>query len=389
MSDRRVLQAVLRTDLVAFVRMVFRTVNPGTAYLHNWHVEAIVHELMEIERRAHRRLIINQPPRSLKSLCISIAYVAWKLGHDPGLRIVVISYSNELAADLHRQFRLVIDAPCYRLLFPMLTISKDTGSELITSAGGGRLALSVGGSFTGRGADIAIIDDPQKEEDGFSDVARRRTIEWVTGTLFSRLNDKASAPVILVQQRLHGDDLSGFLLRQGGWRHLTLPAIATAREVIPIGNGRFHVREEGEPLQPAREGHDVLDQIRRDKGGLLFSAHYQQEPVPLAGNVVKRAWFKLTDSPPERQVGLRVVQSWDIASQIGDTNDYSVCLTFHLWKDDNYLVHVWRGRLQYPDLRRKVIALAQEHRPQTQSSSRTPDRDSNSSRTFNETVRPA
>ena len=280
MSDRRMLLAVVRADLVAFVRMVFCTINPTIAYLPNWHVEAIVHELMEIERCANRRLIINQPPRSLKSLCISIAYVAWKLGHNPGLRIAVISYSNELAEDLHRQFRLVIDAPWYRQLFPNVSIVKDTGSELITSAGGGRLALSVGGSFTGRGADLAIIDDPQREDDGFSDVARRRTIEWVTGTLFSRLNDKARTPVILIQQRLHEDDLSGFLLRQDGWRHLTLPAIATGREVVPIGNGRLHIREEGEPLQPAREGHEVLDQIRRDKGSLRVSS--QRWPENLA-----------------------------------------------------------------------------------------------------------
>jgi predicted phage terminase large subunit-like protein len=361
-SQTRLLYAILRSDLAAFIRKAFGTVNPDKTYLHNWHIEAIAHLLMQMLAGDRRRVIFNQPPRSLKSICISVAFVAWALGRDPSLRIVVVSYSNEFAAELHRQFRLIVESPWYRLLFPNMRVAKDTGYEFITTAGGGRLATSVGGTFTGRGADFVIIDDPQKEDEAMSEVARKRVIEWFTATLLSRLNDKARTPIAVIQQRLHEDDLSGFLTRQGGWQHLKLSAIATAQEVIEIDDGRVHAREEGEPLHATRESLETLAQLKRDKGSLLFSAHYQQEPVPIEGNLIKREWFKFFDQAPARAIGVQAVQSWDIATTVGDKNDYSVCLTFLTMGGDYYLIDVWRGRLQYPDLRRKVTALAKEHK---------------------------
>jgi hypothetical protein len=120
MSDAAVLRALLRSDFGSFVWKCFVTVLPGTRYLPNWHIEAIVYQLMRVHNVEIARLLINQPPRSLKSLCVSVAYVAWLLGHDPSRRIIVVSYSNELAAELHRQFRMVIDAPWYRRLFPAM-----------------------------------------------------------------------------------------------------------------------------------------------------------------------------------------------------------------------------------------------------------------------------
>src|ERR1700732_4721740 len=145
----RVLRAILRTELPFFIRKVFATISPGETYLHNWHVDAIAHQLMRVHAGEGRRLLINQPPRSLKSICVSVAYVAWLLGHDPTRRIIVVSYSNELAAELHRQFRMVVEAPWYRALFPAMCPAKDTGTELVTTAGGSRYATSVGGTRTG------------------------------------------------------------------------------------------------------------------------------------------------------------------------------------------------------------------------------------------------
>ncbi|MEP0314144.1 phage terminase large subunit [Hyphomonas sp.] len=351
-------KAILRTDLTAFVSKSFTTVNPGQSFLPNWHLAAMAHAVEEVASGVMRRAIFNQPPRSLKSVSISVAAVAWMLGHDPSRRFAVISYSNELASELHRQFRLVIDADWYRDLFPNVRINKDTGMELVTSAGGGRYATSVGGTLTGRGADFVIIDDPQKEDEANSEVARKRVIEWFTGTLLSRLNDKARTPIVVIQQRLHEDDLSGFLLHAGGWFHLKLAAIAPERQTFDIGGGQVYVREKGEPLHATRENLATLTELKQAKGSLLFSAHYQQEPVPLEGNIIKRDWFRSYKRAPEREAGVQCVQSWDIATTIGDARDHSVCLTFLRIRDQYYLVDVWRGRLEYPDLRRKVIALA-------------------------------
>ncbi len=120
MNDHAALAALLRSDLRFFVWKCFQTILPGTPYLPNWHIDAIVHQLMRVHGGEVSRLLINQPPRSLKSICVSVAYVAWLLGHDPTRRVIVVSYANELAAELHRQFRMVIDSAWYRSLFPAM-----------------------------------------------------------------------------------------------------------------------------------------------------------------------------------------------------------------------------------------------------------------------------
>ena len=131
----RVLRAILRTELRFFIRKVFATISPGETYLHNWHVDAIAHQLMRVHSGEGRRLLINQPPRSLKSICVSVAYVAWLLGHDPTRRVIVASYSGDFAAGLHRQFRMVGSSEWYEALFPTLRWAKETGLEFITTQG--------------------------------------------------------------------------------------------------------------------------------------------------------------------------------------------------------------------------------------------------------------
>jgi hypothetical protein len=132
----RVLRAILRTELAFFIRKVFAAISPGETSLHNWHVDAIAHQLMRVHAGECRRLLINQPPRSLKSICVSVAYVAWLLGHDPTRRVIVASYSGDFAAELHRQFRMVASSEWYAALFPALRWAKETGLELIPRKGG-------------------------------------------------------------------------------------------------------------------------------------------------------------------------------------------------------------------------------------------------------------
>src|SRR5215467_9904295 len=364
MNDQTVLAALLRSDLRFFIWKSFQTILPGTPYVPNWHIDAIVHQLMRVHAGDISRLLINQPPRSLKSICVSVAAVSCLLGHDPTRRILVVSYSNEFAAELHRQFRMVIDAPWYRALFPAMRPAKDSGTELVTTAGGSRYATSVGGTLTGRGADLIIVDDPLKAEEAMSEPARKRVIDWYGGTLVSRLNDKENGPIVVVMQRLHESDLAGHLLEQRGWEHLDLPAIAIDDTVIPIGNGKVKTRRTGDVLHPERESKEALERIKAETGSLKFSAQYQQRPVPLQGNLIRREWFRNYDQVPHESRA-RIVQSWDIAMMTGEANDYSVCTTWRMIKFDYYLVDVFRDRLQYPDLRRKVANLAATHGAKT------------------------
>ena len=299
MNHHAALAALLRSDLRFFVWKSFQTISPGTPYLPNWHIDAIVYQLMRVQAGEISRLLINQPPRSLKSICVSVAYVAWLLGHDPTRRVIVVSYSNEFAAELHRQFRMVIDAPWYRALFPAMRPARDSGTELVTTAGGSRYATSVGGTLTGRGADLIIVDDPLKAEEAMSEQARKRVIDWYAGTLVSRLNDKENGPIVVVMQRLHENDLAGHLLGQGGWEHLDLPAIAVDDSVIPLGRGKVMTRRIGDILHPERESKDALDRIKAEIGSLKFSAQYQQRPIPLEGNLIRRDWFRYYDHLPQ------------------------------------------------------------------------------------------
>jgi hypothetical protein len=318
-SDRQILDAALRQDFGTFVVKVFLTVSPGDQYLHNWHIDAVVHSLLQIHRGKIHRLIINQPPRSLKSICSSVAFVAWSIGHDPSKRFACVSYSNELAATFARQFRTVINSDWYRALFPSVRLAKDSETECVTTQGGGRFAVSVGGSFTGRGADVIIIDDPMKADEAQSEKTRRGLSEWYSTTLLSRLDDKTTGAIVLVMQRLHEDDLAGKLLREDNWRHLNLPAIAEDDEDIAIGPHVSHRRRKGDILHPAREPAQILDKIKQEMGSLAFSAQYLQRPIPIEGNLIKRSWIVWYDTVPNRTEGT-IVQSWDVASTTSETH---------------------------------------------------------------------
>ena len=133
-----------------------------------------------------------------------------------------------------------------------------------------------------------------------SEAARKRVIDWYGGTLVSRLNDKETGPIVVVMQRLHENDLAGHLLEQGGWEHLDLPAIAVDDSVIPLGHGKPMTRRIGDILHPERESKDTLDRIKAEIGSLMFSAQYQQRPVPLEGNLIRRDWFRSYDQPAPR-----------------------------------------------------------------------------------------
>lgn len=364
-SKSRILEALLREDLSAFIHKVFNTVDKQAIFIPNWHIDAIVWQLLLCKCHKNDRLIITEPPRSLKSICTSVAYVAWMLGHDPSLQFICVSYSDKLAADLARQFRMVVQSNWYKDLFPNMIPNKITETEVRTTKGGGRIATSVGGTLTGRGGDIIIIDDPLKAEDALSKTARYRVIKWYTSTLVSRLNDKLKGTIILVMQRLHEEDLAGYLLEQGDWEHLNLPAIAEMDEEFQIGKNEYHTRREGEALHAAREPHQVLYKIKSDIGSMLFSAQYQQRPVPVEGNLIKREWFNSYQEKPVLKSGDKIVQSWDLASTVKDTSDYTVCTTWLVRQKDYFLLHVLRAKYEFPDLKRRIASMASEYNANT------------------------
>jgi hypothetical protein len=260
-------QAFLRNDFVAFVERSFYQLNANTEYHHNWHIEAIAEALEECRSGSSRRLIINVPPRSLKSHMTSIAFVAWLLGHDPSAQIISASYAQDLADKLAGDCRSVMMATWFRDLFPgtRLAGARQSVHDFSTTNRGFRLATSVGGVLTGRGADYIIIDDPLKPEEALSETQRQTVNSWFDHTLISRLNNKREGRIILIMQRLHEDDLVGHVMKQGGWHLLKFPAIAEENEShsvrTPYGQ-KLVTRTRGGALQPAREPLEVLAEIR-------------------------------------------------------------------------------------------------------------------------------
>ena len=362
MSNQAELDAALRTDFGTFSRKVFLTLNPGSQFEENWHIEAVTHSLENARIGRTKRLIINIPPRSLKSVLASVALPAFILGHNPSARLICVSYAQPLAARLARDFRRILVSDWYQRIFPRTVIIKDAEDIMETTLGGSRLSTSVGAVVTGFGAGTIIIDDPMKPDEAPSQAARDRVIRYYRETLFSRLDRKVDGVIIVVMQRLHEDDLAGHLLREGSWTHLSLPAIATADAVIELGNGNTHARRVGDVLHPNREPQSALDELRRNLGSAAFEAQYQQAPVPETGNMVKREWLQSYRAPLDR-AGMRIAQSWDTALKGDSRADYSVCTTWAEKGGQHYLLDVFRKQLDFAELIKAAVSLYQQHRP--------------------------
>jgi predicted phage terminase large subunit-like protein len=359
---------ITRGDLNTFIQRTFAELNPGTNYADNWHIELMAAELTAIANGETRRAIINLPPRNLKSICASVAVVAWILGRDPTKRVMVVSYGMDLAEKHARDCRQVMTSEWYLTLFPgtRLSPTRTSVADFETTAGGGRMATSRGGSVTGRGADLIIIDDPVKPDEALSEGVRTQANDYIAHTLLSRLNDKATGAVLVVMQRLHEDDPTGYLMRSGGWRHICLPAVATEDETwcyrTPYGP-RTVMRNAGHALHPAREPLAVLAELRATQGEYHFTAQYQQQPAPLEGNLIKLAGFSRYEAKDLPDSFDELIQSWDTANKAHDLADFSVCVSIGRKGRFFYVLSVERQKMEYPLLKQQVIALRDRDRP--------------------------
>ena len=360
MTDRDLLRAVLRTDQTRFVEATFATLEPGTEYRDNWHIPAMTHALARIERGECRRLVINVPPRSMKSITVSVAFTAWVLGRNPHRRIMAISYAQDLARKLGADTRTVMETAWYGSVFPTCRIAGVTQSRITTSERGFRLAGSVGGSILGLGADLIVVDDPIKALAALSKAERTRVKEFWDNTLYTRLDDKKTGAIVVVMQRLHEDDLVGHILPREDWEVRSIPAIATEDQSYVIGPNRRYHRRRNEVLHPDREPIEILERMRATLGTLNFSAQYQQQPIPVEGNVVRREWLRRRDATPAAFE--RVLCSWDTASTIGEASDWSVGTVWGAIGTEYHLLDVVRGKWEVPDLRRRILALHEHHR---------------------------
>jgi predicted phage terminase large subunit-like protein len=361
----RELDAALRLRFDLFLMRCFLTINPGAIFMDNWHIDSMAHQVERIMAGELRRLIVNMPPRNLKSLAFNVAFSAFMLGHNPRKRIFCISYGGELAAEHSAQFKAIVQSDWYRRVFPRMRIKRIVDDEVYTTERGFRRWTSVLGAMTGMGGDIFIVDDPIKPVDALSDVKREAVNQWYINTLLSRLDNKETGIILVVMQRVHQDDLPGYLLRDSEdcYEHLELAAIAEVPQCVPLGRGRYYNRQVGEALHPAFESLETLQMQRREMGSIVFSAHYQQRPVPQGGALLQSEWFRFYTELPDRERGSYIIQSWDTAAKQGLLNSFSVCTTWLVNGRDHYLLDVFRQRMTYLALRDMAIALAERYKP--------------------------
>ena len=320
--------------------------------------------LGELASGRKRRVIVNVPPRSLKSILISVIFVAFLMGNDPSIKIIVSSHNQELARKLASDFRRLVSSTFFNRLFPRFHLAAD-GDRLMeqkTTHNGHRIATSVGATITGHGADLIIVDDPNRAKDIYSEAHRVRVNSYFDQELSSRLNDKLRGRIVVVMQRLHEDDLTGHLLARGGnWTHSAIQARAEELRSYRIGYGTndiFH-RPIGDILLPQVNNEESLEDVRATTGSLNFQAQYQQNPSPAEGVVIKREWLRYCDKLPEDFDFVAV--SWDTASTIEEKSDYSVGTVWGLKGQRFYLIDVIRGRYEAPDLRHLIEATHERY----------------------------
>lgn len=358
---RRALDEATRQHFPLFLRRVVATTSPAAHYAHNWHIDAIAEYLQACAKGDIRRLVINIAPRMLKSTMVSVAWPAWLLGQDARTRLMVASYAQSLSTKHSTDCQHVMQSARYRRVFPETQLSADQNEKdkFVTTQRGHRLAVSVGGSAIGEGGNILIADDPLNPLQASQRATRDATNAWFDHSFATRLDDKMRGAIVVVMQRLHAEDLSGYLLRKGGWEHLCLPAIAPEKTFIRCGNFTYE-RAHGEALHAVREPLSLLETTKRELGSVNFAAQYQQSPVTEHGSLIRRDWFVRFGETP---VG-RAVQSWDTGFKAGAAHDASVCATFVQHEGVHALIDVAEMRLEYPELKRRVIAQTEKFAPE-------------------------
>ncbi len=353
--------AAVASDLSVFLKQAFDTVYPNKDYMDNWHIDAIVYCQEQCIEGQMPRLMINMPPRHLKSFIASVALPAFILAHDPTAKIICISYSDDLSKKLALDFRRIVESKWYQMLFPNVASIKSTQNEFVTTGGGSRFATSVGGTLTGKGGDFIIIDDPIKPEETHSDTIRDSVNEWFKSTLLSRLEDKKRSVLILVMQRLHVNDLCGYL-QDVDFHQLSLPAIGIFDENIPTGENQYYMRKAGTALHEEREDLQTLENIKDMLGPFIFSAQYQQRPETPDGDLFKRSWIKTTNKMPLAVSGGRLIISFDTASSTSETADYTALSVVYSTNQGHYVLYAERGRWDYETLVDKAKIIAEMYK---------------------------
>lgn len=314
--QKEIQKRLYQRSLVAFVRKAWSIIEPDREYVHNWHIDTLAELLQKVSQGEIRRLLVNVPPGTMKSILISVMWPAWEWTRKPELRILAASYSDHLTVRDNLKMRDIVSSPWYRDLFGVTLVEDQNAKTLYKNTRGGqRVATSVGGKGTGEHPDRILIDDPLTADQARSEVERQSANDWFDQTISTRGVTRDTA-IVVVMQRLHEDDLAGHLIARGGWEHLCLPMRYEARRAKTDTqpghepDPRDQRTTEGELLWSGLFTEKIVRQLELDLGPYGTAGQLQQRPAPIGGGLFKREWFKIVDAAP---VVARRARGWDTA----------------------------------------------------------------------------
>ena len=356
-AQEALLTKLAEHSLRAYVEQAWPILEPETPFLPNWHIDFLIEHLEAVTAGDLRHVLINVPPRSMKSLLVSVLWPTWEWIRHPGKRWIFASYAEALSIKHSLDRRTILQSPWYLERWGgrvELASDQNVKGEFLNTRRGVMIATSVGGSITGKGGDRIVVDDLHNPQLAESDAQRETAIDYFRKTLSTRLDNKKTGAIVVVMQRLHERDLSA-LCQELGYTHLCLPAEADVRtEYVFPRSGRTVAREPGDLLWPARDGRNELDMQKRLLGSAAYAGQYQQRPAPAGGLVFQPDWFRYYDELPQ---GLDYTHSWDMAFKDTKDSDYVVGLVGGRKGADLFLIDRVKGQWSFSESCRQVKAL--------------------------------
>lgn len=352
-------------ELAHFAKLSWKVLEADTPILWNWHHDLICEYLTACKIGQIKRLVINEPPRMMKSLLVTVNFPVWAWVTQPQKRFIFGSHAATLANKHSLLRRDLIESPWYQKGWAdrfVMASDQNMKSDFKNNKTGQMFAAGISGSVTGEGGDFIVIDDALNPKDADSDAERQSVLDSFDLVWSSRLNNKKEGVIIIVEQRVHHRDLSGHVLaKELGYEHLCLPAECEKKTIIVFPLSKQNkIREEGDILHPEREGKVEIERAKKDLGTYGFAGQYQQRPSPKSGGIIKRAWLKnFWRAAPER---LDVqIQSWDFAfkATAGSSN---VCGT--VWGKrggEFFLLDLISDKLEFTESLTAVKTMSAKH----------------------------
>jgi len=351
-----------KRSLSEFIKQAWHVVEPGTPYIHGWHIDAICEHLEAVTNGHIRNLLINMPPRHAKSLIVSVFWPVWEWLGNPSCKWLYSSYGQSLSTRDSLKCRRLILSPWFQRNYSnsfKLTSDQRAKTRFDNDHMGYRIATSVDGAATGEGGNRIVVDDPHNVTEADSKAVMEGTLLWWDETMSTRLNNPKKDAKVIVMQRMRQNDLSGHVLEHGGYEHLCLPAeYEGSKHVTSIGWSDPRT-EDNELLWPERIDRATLEDLKRTLG-TASSGQLQQRPMDKEGGIFKIEYWKYYRELPSFSYKL---QSWDTAFKDGEENDYSVCTTWGVTENEYYIIDRYKAKIKFPDLIRMCTLLYEAHKP--------------------------